>query len=90
MVGPSTCAYLLVVDDTPLEDPSSFQLTHSLYGAESLRSQQSLSHSRITTFYAGLFFWKKRCRNSQEGKDKYMESFVTISLYNITVYLHIL
>lgn len=34
------------------------------------------------------FFWKKGVRIRKKGKDKNMESFVIISLYNITLYLH--
>jgi hypothetical protein len=35
---------------------------------------------------AGLFSGKRGAGTHKRGKDKHTESFVTISLYNITVY----
>jgi hypothetical protein len=38
------------------------------------------------TEYQGFFSGKRGARTHKRGKDKHTESFVTISLYNITVY----
>jgi hypothetical protein len=42
------------------------------------------------TARAFFFFLEKEVPELTRGKDKHTESFVTISLYNITVYFHIL
>jgi hypothetical protein len=38
----------------------------------------------------GLFSGKRGAGTHKRGKNKHTESFVTISLHNITMYLHIL